>query len=103
MVDERVTTTDDGVTSERVVERTDSRPDTVYVEKSGGGGGLLVGLLILVALAIGAWFLLAQNNSEVAKDNAMTEAATKVGDAAENVGQAAQDAGDAAKDAVNGQ
>ncbi len=103
MVDERVTTTDDGVTSERVVERTDSRPDTVYVEKSGGGGGLLVGLLILVALAIGAWFLLAQNNSEVAKDNAMTEAATKVGDAAENVGQAAQEAGDSAKDAVNGQ
>ncbi len=101
MVDERVTTTDDGVTTERVVERSDSKPDTVYVEKS-GGGGLLVGLLILIALAVGAWFLLAQNNSEVAKDNAMTEAASKVGDAADNVGQAAQDAGTAAKEAVDG-
>ncbi len=102
MVDEKVTTRDDGVTTEQVVERND-KPDTVYVEKSGGGSGLLIGILILIALAIGAWFLLAQNNSEVAKDNAMTEAATKVGDAAENVGQAAQDAGDAAKDAVDGQ
>ncbi len=102
MVDERVTTTDDGVTTERVVERTDSRPDTVYVEKSGGGGGLLVGLLILIALAVGAWFLLAQNNSEVAKDNAVAEAASQVGDAADNVGQAAQDAGAAVQDAADG-
>lgn len=94
MVDERVTTRDDGVTTEQVVERTDGKPDTVYVEKSGGGGGLLIGLLILVALAIGAWFLFAQNNSEVAKDNAVAEAATQVGDAAQNVGEAAQDAVD---------
>lgn len=94
MVDERVTTRDDGVTSEQVVERTDGPPQPVYVEKSsGGGGGMLVGLLILIALAIGAYFLFAQGqNSEVAKDNAVADAAQQAGQAVEDTGAAVQDA-----------
>ncbi len=92
MVDERVTTRDDGVTTEQVVERTDRQPDTVVVERSGGGGGLLVGILVLIAIAIGAYFLLAQNDSEVAKDNAVADAAQQVGESVQETGEAVQDA-----------
>jgi len=95
MVDERITTRDDGVVTEQVVER--DTGDRVYVEKS-GGGGLLVGLLILVAIAIGAWFLLAQNDRENAETDAVVGAADQVGD---SVSQAAEDVGDAAENAAN--
>jgi len=95
MVDERITTRDDGVVTEQVVER--DTGDRVYVEKS-GGGGFLVGLLILVAIAIGAWFLLAQNDRENAETDAVVGAADQVGD---SVSQAAEDVGDAAENAAN--
>ena len=96
MVDERITTRDDGVVTEQVVER--DTGDRVYVEKSGGGGGFIVGLLILVAIAIGAWFLLAQNDRENAETDAVVGAADQVGD---SVSQAAEDVGDAAENAAN--
>ena len=96
MVDERITTRDDGVVTEQVVER--DANDRVYVEKSGGGSGFIVGLLILVAIAIGAWFLLAQNDRENAETDAVVGAADQVGD---SVSQAAEDVGDAAENAAN--
>lgn len=60
-----------------------------------GGSGWLIALVLIVA-AIAAFYLFSrQSDSEIARDNAVAEAAGQVGDAA-------QDVGDAAKDAVDG-
>lgn len=64
-------------------------------ERSGGGGTtwLLVIVVLLIA-AVGVWFVSGMNQSEVAKDNAVAEAASDVGNAASQVGDAAQQAAD---------
>ena len=51
-------------------------------------------LLLIVVGAIAVWFFMGMSGSEVAKDNAVAEAAGDVGDAAQQVGDAAQDAAD---------
>lgn len=88
---ERVTERSDGVTAERVTESGGN--GTVVVERSGGGGaGLLIGLVLLIAVVIGAVYLFNQNSRENAKTDAVTEAAKDVGGAAQDVGDAAKDA-----------
>ncbi|MDH4743322.1 hypothetical protein OMP43_04760 [Sphingomonas sp. CBMAI 2297] len=87
---ERVTERSDGVTAERVTETEGS---TVVIERR-GGGSLLIGLALLIAVVIGAIYLFNQNSREDAKTDAVSTAADKVGDAAKDVG-------DAAKSAVN--
>ena len=88
MVD-RVTERSDGVTAERVTE-TDG-PSTVVVERSGGGGaGLLIGLVLLIAVVIGGLYLYNQNSRENAKTDAVSDTLDKVGDAADSVGDAAR-------------
>lgn len=86
---ERVTERTDGVTAERVTETGGS---TVVVERGGGGTGLIIGLVLLIAVVIGAVYLFNQNNRENAKADAVTQAAKDVGGAAKDVGDAAQDA-----------
>ncbi|MBB4097212.1 hypothetical protein [Sphingomonas kyeonggiensis] len=86
---ERVTERTDGVTAERVTETGGS---TVVVERGGGGTGLIIGLVLLIAVVIGAVYLFNQNNRENAKTDAVTQAAKDVGGAAKDVGDAAQDA-----------
>jgi hypothetical protein len=89
---ERVTERTDGVTAERVTE-SDGGSGTVVVERSGGSGvGLLVGLVLLIAVVIGAVYLFNQNSRENAKTDAITSAAKDVGGAAKDVGDAAKDA-----------
>ena len=59
----------------------------------GGGGGKIAVLLVLVLLvAVGVWFFTQQSGAEIAKDNAVADAANQVGEAANQVGNAAQDA-----------
>ncbi len=92
MVEQRVTERTDGVTAERVTET--GGGGTVVVERGGGGFGLLIGLVLLIAVVVGAVYLFNRNNRENLKTDAVTQAADKVGDAA-------QDVGDAAKTAAN--
>lgn len=63
--------------------------------RSGGGSGWLIALVLIVVAIAGFYLFSQQTNSEVARDNAVADAAGEVGDAAKNVGEAA-------KDAVNG-
>lgn len=70
--------------------------------RSGGGSGWLIALVLILVAIVGIYVFSQQSDSEVAKDNAIAEAANNVGEAASNVGEAAQDAGQAAKDAVDG-
>jgi uncharacterized protein HemX len=96
MSEERITERTDGVTSERVTERGDATPHTTVVERRGGGGGMLIGLAVLIAVLVGAWFLFAQGQNDAAETAAITEAAQGVGDSAEK-------AGDAVAGAVDGE
>jgi hypothetical protein len=61
-------------------------------ERSGGGATWLIVLLLIVVAGVAIWFFSGMSGSEVAKDNAVAEAAGDVGDAAQQVGDAAQDA-----------
>jgi|GEM_PF-689445 len=66
---------------------------------SGGGSGrwvLLIVLLIAVCAAI--WFLNGMSGAEIAKDNAVAEAAANVGDGAQQAGDAVQDVADEVTD-----
>lgn len=63
--------------------------------RRGGGSGWLIALVLIVVAIVGIYLFSRQSDSEIARDNAIAEAAGDVGDAAQNVG-------DAAKDAVDG-
>lgn len=55
-------------------------------------GGLGMGLIILVVLAVAGFFAFQFLANDKAETGAITEAAQKVGDAAKDVGDAAQEA-----------
>jgi uncharacterized protein HemX len=95
MSEERITERTDGVTTERVTERGEPTHTTTVVERR-GGGGMLVGLAVLIAVLVGAWFLFAEGQNDAAETKAITDAAQTVGDSAEK-------AGDAVVDAVDGE
>jgi hypothetical protein len=80
---------------ERVVERTvEHEPTTTVIEKRGGGAGVVIGIIALVAVALLAWFLFAQNRNDAVRTDAVSGAAQSVGDAADKVGDAADKAAD---------
>lgn len=93
MADERITERDDGVTRERVVE-TSNADRTVVVERSGGGGAMIIGIVLLIAVLVGAYLLFQANDREAAETDAVTEAAGQVGEAAQQVGDSAEQAVD---------
>ena len=65
---------------------------TTIIEKRSSGGTMLIGIVLLIAVAIGAFYLFSQNSSETRKNDAITEAAKDVGGAAKDVGDAAKKA-----------
>lgn len=93
MAEEHITTRDPSGTHTTIITDGDSR--------GGGGSGWLIGLVLLVALVAGIYFFTQMSGSEVAKDNAVANAASEVGDAASQRGNAAEQAGNAAQDAAN--
>lgn len=56
------------------------------------GGGLGMGLIVLILLAVAGFVAFQFLANDKAETGAITEAAQQVGDAAQNVGEAAQDA-----------
>lgn len=96
MTEEKITERDDGVTQERTIERDDGGDHTVVVERerSGGGAGWIIALILVVAVAIGVYFLSQSGAREAVETEAITDAAGDVGEAAQQVGDAAQDAAD---------
>lgn len=96
MVDEKVTVRTDGNVTERTVETTSGR--------SGGGAGMLIGLLILAALGLGVFYLMNMNQQETQRTQAVSEAAKNVSQsvdkAATNVSEAAKDVASDVKDAT---
>lgn len=56
------------------------------------GAGWVIAIILIVALVVGVVLFNRSQGSDVAKDNAITNAANQVGAAAEKAGNAAQDA-----------
>jgi uncharacterized protein (UPF0333 family) len=66
----------------------ETKRETVVVERSGSGAGLIIGLAVLIVVCVAAYFLVIQSNSEVAKDDAVAGAAKSVESAADKAGSA---------------
>ncbi|MGP1283041.1 MAG: hypothetical protein ACTS1X_08700, partial [Parasphingopyxis sp.] len=86
MAEEKITERDDGVTTERTIERSDDADKTVIIERRGGGAGWVIAIILLVAVIGGAYFLSQSGAREAVETEAITEAAENVGDAAQQVG-----------------
>lgn len=69
-------------------DRITQTPHTTVIERRGSGGGLLIGLAVLIAVCIGAYFLVLRTDSETAKNNAITSAAKSVESTADKAGSA---------------
>lgn len=80
------------MSDDRVTETTPTHTTTI-IERRGSGAGLLIGLAVLIAVVVGAFFLFTQN-PQSAKDDAITDAAKSVGAAADKIGDSAEKAVD---------
>lgn len=95
------------MTEERVTRTTDEAGNTHTThtvvtdgDRRAGGTNWVLVLLVLGVAIVGIIFFTQMSGAEVAKDNAIAEAANEVGDAAGQVGDAAESAGEAVEDAV---
>ena len=83
---------DDRVTETHTTTTGPATPGhTTVVERRSGGSGLLIGLVLLVAVVIGGFYLFNQNRNDTIKTEAISDAAGAVGDSAKKVGDAASD------------
>lgn len=89
MVEERITEV------ETPSGNTHTHTTVVDGERRGGGATWAIVLLLIVLAAVAIWFFSGMSGAEVAKDNAIADAAGEVGAAAGEVGDAAQEAADA--------
>ena len=83
---------DDRITETRTTDPQGNTHTTVTHDPRGGGGKIALLLVLVLLVAVGVWFFTQQSGAEIAKDNAVADAANQVGEAANQVGDAAQDA-----------
>ena len=90
MTEERITRVDtpEGNTHVRTEVIRDAEP------RRSGGFGVAALVLLVVALLVGGFVLMQGQSAEMAKDNAVADAANSVGNAAESIGDAANTAAD---------
>ncbi|WP_246623177.1 hypothetical protein [Sphingomonas colocasiae] len=93
MTEERITERTDaaGNVTERIIER--GAPGTTVVERR-GGGSVIIAIILVAMIAVVAFFMLDMNRGETRKDDAVADAAGKVGDSAKKIGDAAEKAAD---------
>lgn len=73
----------------------DEQPNVTIIKENGSSGGSwLIGIVLIIALVVGAVFFMNYSNSNAAKNNAVAQAAKDVGNAAQDVGDAAKKAAD---------
>lgn len=65
-------------------------PHTTVIERRGSGGGILIGLVLLIAVAIGAVYLFNRSQNDTLRTNAVNKAAGDVGGAAKKAGNAVE-------------
>lgn len=73
----------------RTTEPDNATHTTTIIERRGGGAGtVLLAIVLLIAVAVGAWYLFTVAPQQSAKDHAIAGAASSVGHAADKVGDA---------------
>ncbi|WP_305095896.1 hypothetical protein [Croceibacterium aestuarii] len=89
------------MTEERITEVRTPEGDThtthttvISDEPRRGGSGWLIAIVLLVAVVAGLWIFSTMGGAEMAKDDAVAQAADDVGNAANSVGDAAKEAAD---------
>ena len=75
---------------------TPSNGTTTIIERRSSAGTVLIGLVLLIAVAIGGFYLYNKSQNDNARTDAVTAAAQDVGDSAQKVGDSAQRAVDKA-------
>ena len=75
-----------------MVDEVTDTPHTTVIERRGSGAGILIGLVLLVAVIIGGFYLFNQSANDNRRTDAVTQAAKDVGDGAQKAGDAAQKA-----------
>lgn len=65
---------------------------------SGGSGRWALLIVLLAAIGVSIWIFNGMSGAEIAKDNAVADAAANVGDAAQQAGDAVQDVADEVTD-----
>lgn len=65
---------------------------TTIVNERRGSGGLIIAFIVLVALGLAVFFYAQNQNSEMARDSAITGAAQQVGESAQKAGEAVENA-----------
>ena len=73
-------------------DRVTETPHTTVIEKSGGGAGIFIGIILLIAVVIGGFYLMNQSKNDNIKTDAIAGAAKDVGDSAKKVGDTAEKA-----------
>lgn len=76
---------------ERITE-TNTQPHTTIIERRGSGGGMMIGLAVLIAVIVGAFFLFNMSQNDAVETKAVSSAAKSVGDAADKAGSAVEKA-----------
>ncbi|CAN5305119.1 hypothetical protein BH10PSE15_BH10PSE15_19460 [soil metagenome] len=79
-------------------DRVTDTPHTTIIERRGGGGLWLIGIVLLFALVIGAMFLMNKSRNDTIRTDAVSGAAKDIGDGAKKVGDSAEKAADSATD-----
>jgi uncharacterized protein HemX len=75
-----------------MVDEVTDTPHTTVIERRGSGAGILIGLVLLVAVIIGGFYLFNQSANDNRRTDAVTQAAKDVGDGAQKTGDAARKA-----------
>lgn len=65
---------------------------TTIIREKRGSGGVVIGLIVVVALVVAGFIYMRAQDSEVMRDTAVADAAQKVGDSAEQAGEAIENA-----------
>ena len=71
-------------------------PHTTVIERRGSGATWLIALVAVVALVIGAVYLMNKSQNDAIRTDAVSGAAKDIGDGAKKVGDSAQKAADGA-------
>jgi predicted lipid-binding transport protein (Tim44 family) len=96
MATERVTTRNDGLMTERIIER--DGDGTTFVDRGGSGvAGVIIGIALLALVAFAAIFMLEARRNDAIRTNAVSSAAASL---ANSTAEAVRRANDPANDAA---